>query len=145
MLVLRTTRQTIGTMPGNVDISISTKAGSGQHEPPRITALQAAMKWGGFSSPGMAAWKVEVPPPHFKHKFGGFMLAWSRQAPTCDDCPGPSVIVDHIVLALPHRRGLDYAPKNVFLHLFSCSLRFTKKKIGYIYHILVPQLQLEKS
>lgn len=28
----------------------------------------------------------------------------------CDDCPRPSVIVDHIVLTLPHCCGLHYAP-----------------------------------
>ena len=68
------------------------------------------------------AWKCR----YFNLKYLDYLLLQAGQT-TCDDCPGPSVIVDHIVLALPHCRGLDYAPKNIFLHLFFCSLRLIKQ------------------
>ena len=43
--------------------------------------LLGTLKWGNFSFPGMAACKVGVP-LHFKHKSGGFTLAW----PSCSSC-----------------------------------------------------------
>ena len=57
-------------------------ARSGQREPPRLvlggtsSAFQAWLP----NFKGMATYKVKFPPtPHFKHRSGGFMLAW----PSC--------------------------------------------------------------